>query len=370
MSVSATNLLRLLCVSAAIMLAAAALTFVVDPLQLFRPARLVQPMYSNDVRMQNAGLIRSQQFDTVLMGTSLAIHFRQSDIDKVLGGRALKLAMQGSNSHEQAFVLEQALSEGQPKRVIWEMDDWIFCDAPEIRSDIYLPAGLYRREPRAVAGYLFSAEMARESILMVLHSVPWLAAVTNRLAKFSVEDADDINTLPRNASVPALYNAQAALAGFARITSKSRAKYLAEGYGYESEVRNFERDTVELIARHPDVTFDIYLPPYSILQWVAMRDAAPEALKIVYALTARIAQRLVRFHNVRLFDFRAVAAITHNLGNYSDVIHHSPEIDLQILAMLSRGEHVIDPAAPLASLQELKAQVGSYRVTTSGAAGQ
>ena len=38
-------------------------------------------------RMQDAGLIRSQQFDTVFMGTSLAIHFRQSDIDRLLGGQ-------------------------------------------------------------------------------------------------------------------------------------------------------------------------------------------------------------------------------------------------------------------------------------------
>ena len=39
------------------------------------------------------------------MGTSLAIHFRQSDIDRVLGVHSLKLAMTGSNSHEQSFVL-------------------------------------------------------------------------------------------------------------------------------------------------------------------------------------------------------------------------------------------------------------------------
>ena len=38
-----------------IMLAAAALNFVVDPLQLFRPARAVRAMYSQDSRMQNAG---------------------------------------------------------------------------------------------------------------------------------------------------------------------------------------------------------------------------------------------------------------------------------------------------------------------------
>src|SRR6201994_2722648 len=84
------NLLRLLCASAAIIAAAATLNFIVDPLQLFRPARLFAAGYSLDNRMQNAGLIRSQQYDTVFMGTSLAIHFRQSDIDRILGVRSLK----------------------------------------------------------------------------------------------------------------------------------------------------------------------------------------------------------------------------------------------------------------------------------------
>ena len=82
-----------------------ALTYLVDPLQLFRPSRLVPPAYSEDTRMQNAGLLRSQSFDTAFMGTSMAIHFPQSDIDRVLGVRSLKLAMTGSNSRQQGFVL-------------------------------------------------------------------------------------------------------------------------------------------------------------------------------------------------------------------------------------------------------------------------
>ncbi len=89
-------LIRFLGASAAIILMAATLNFVVDPLQLFRPSRLFPAMYSADTRMQDAGLIQSQPFDTALMGTSLAIHFRQSDIDRILGGRSLKLSMTGS----------------------------------------------------------------------------------------------------------------------------------------------------------------------------------------------------------------------------------------------------------------------------------
>ena len=362
MSVWATNLLRLLGASAALLLAAAMLNFAVDPLQLFRAATLSPPMYSDDVRMQNAGLIRSQPFDTLFMGTSLAIHFRQSDIDRTLGGRSLKLTMQGSSSHEQAFVLEEALKQRGTKRVVWQMDDWIFVDAPEIESDVYLPAGLYRRDAKGVAGYLFSGAMARESALMLLRAIPAVTPVIDRFAKFSIGDVDDINTLARDADVGSEYNAAKAMAAFAHITDPARAGYLGEGYGHDPEVRNFERDAIGLIERHPEVQFDIYFPPYSILQFVAMRDASPQTLGIVYGVTAHIAKRLVQYPNVRLFDFRGIKAITHDLDNYGDVIHHSPAIDLKVLQMLANGEHRVDPAEPTASLDELKAQVEAYRV--------
>ncbi|HEV7411548.1 MAG TPA: hypothetical protein VGO01_23955, partial [Bradyrhizobium sp.] len=143
MNAALKNLLRLLCASAAIIAAAVALNFIVDPLQLFRPARFAAG-YSLDNRMQDAGLIRSQDFDTVFMGTSLAIHFRQSDIDRILGVKSVKLSMTGSNSVEQSFVIAAAL-ERHPKRVIWQMDDWIFRDAPDIDADVYIPADFYRR---------------------------------------------------------------------------------------------------------------------------------------------------------------------------------------------------------------------------------
>src|SRR6266481_433387 len=150
MSASAKCLIQFLSAAVAIILLAAALNFVVDPLQLFRPARLFAAMYSPDSRMQDAGLIRSQDFDTVYMGTSLAIHFRQSDIDRVIGGRSLKLSMTGSNSKEQSFVLSAAL-ERHPKRVIWQVDDWIFRAAPDVDANVYLPADLYRRNATGIA---------------------------------------------------------------------------------------------------------------------------------------------------------------------------------------------------------------------------
>lgn len=370
MSTSAKNLLRFLCASAGFILMAAALTFVVDPLQLFRPARIFAAMYSPDSRMQDAGLIRSQEFDAVFMGTSLAIHFRQSDIDRVLGVRSLKLAMAGSNSHEQSFVLAAALDR-HPKRVIWQVDDWIFCDAPDIDSDIYFPADLYRRNAKGIAGYLLSGAMARESTWILARSIPPLGPLVARLTtsvafKFPISRPDDINTLGPEFDVSAAYNAKQAAASFASITDPARRRFLAEGYGYDAMVRNFERDAVGLIEKHPDVKFDIYFPPYSILQWVAMREASPATLKIVYDFTAYISRRLAQFPNASLHDFRAAEATTHDLNNYSDVIHHSPAVDLHVLSWLAEGKYVIDREAPTASLDRLKAQVEDYRIGDVG----
>lgn len=360
------NLLKFLGASALVMLMAAALNFVVDPLQLFRPSRAFPAMYSADTRMQDAGLIQSQPFDTAFMGTSLAIHFRQRDIDRILGGRSLKLSMTGSNSREQSFVLDAAMAR-HPKRVVWQLDDWIFHDAPEPESDVYLPAALYRRSIKGLAGYLFSGQMARESLWILARSLPPLEPVVARLTsdlafKFPIADVDDINSLPPDYDVAGNYNAKKAFAAFRHITDPVRSRYLADGYDYDAMVRAFDRDAIGLISKHPDVTFDIYFPPYSILQFVAMRDVTPSTLKTVYDFTAYAFPRLLALPNVRLYDFRAVKEVTHELGNYGDVIHHSPAVDLMVLQWLAEGKYRVEPSTPVTSLERLKSQVETYRL--------
>ena len=44
------------------------------------------------------------------------------------------------------------------------------------------------------------------------------------------------------------------------------------------------------------------------------------------------------------------------------MIHHSPAIDLKVLSLLAERKYVVDPDAPLASLEQLKAQVEAYRL--------
>jgi hypothetical protein len=210
--------------------------------------------------------------------------------------------------------------------------------------------------------------MARESLWMLARSVkPFEKTVarltTGVLFKFPIADADDINILAPSFDVAGFYNARKSMAAFVRIIDPVRSAYLAEGYDYEAMVRIFESDAIGLIEKNPDVKFDIYFPPYSILQFVAMRDASPATLKVVYDFTAYAFPRLTKFPNVSLHDFREAKEITHDLGNYGDVIHHSPAIDLKVLSLISERKYVVDPKAPLASLERLKAQIEVYRMS-------
>ena len=293
--------------------------------------------------------------------------FVRDDIDRILGVKSLKLAMSGSSSREQTFVLAAAMARG-PKRVIWEVDDWIFHDTPDIDANPHLPADLYRGNAKGIASYLLSGAMARESLWMAARSIPLLGPVLVRLTsealfKFPLSRVDDINTLQASDDVGSIYNARRAIAAFRYITDPVRSKYLLDDTDYDMKVRVFERDAIGLISANPDVAFDIYLPPYSILQWVALRETSPETLQSVYAFSDYFCRRLVDFRNVRLFDFRSLSEVTHDLNNYSDVIHHSPDIDIKILAWLARGQHRVDRAQPTAHLDQLKAQVEVYRFT-------
>src|SRR6201992_1383133 len=358
---SIKDIFRFFAVSLSIMLVVAGLNYIVDPLQIFRRAPRLTAMYSKHSRLQNAGLIRSERFDTLFMGTSLAIHFRQSDIDRVLGVKSLKLAMSGSSSREQVFVLDSALAR-KPKRVIWEVDDWIFHDAPDIDANTHLPADLYRGNAKGIASYLLSGAMAREALWIAARSIPPMESIvalltSETLFKFPLSRADDINTLQPGDDVGTMYHAERAMAAFRYITDPVRSRYLKDDTDYDMKVRMFERDAGGLIRATPGVTFDIYLPPYSILQWVALRETSPETLQSVYAFSSYFCRRLMEFPNVRLFDFRAVKDVTHDLNNYSDVIHHSPDIDLKVLDWLASGQFRADRAQPTFYLHQPKAQV-------------
>ncbi len=338
----------------------AALNCAIDPLQIFHRALFYPARYSSDPRIQDAGLIHSQNFDTVFMGTSLGIHFRQSEIDEHIGGKSVKLAMSGGTSKEQNLVLNAALRR-LPKRVVWQMDDYMFRNSEDVEA--YLKTDLYRTNFKGIVGYLFSPETSRESVWILFRLLRPLQVVARDLVrlgylKFDQTEVNELNTFPPAMANPA-FNAAHAKEAF-RISLRSPTE-VSDGFDYGSMVRNFDRDAIALIKKNPDTAFVVYFPPYSILHFVAMREVAPEALEAIYKFSAYQLEQLSQLSNVALYDFRDIEEITHNLDNYRDTVHPWTTVDNQILAFIASGEHRVNPARPTAAIDNLKKQVERYR---------
>ena len=333
----ANDLTRLLLATAAFCAAIASFNFVMDPLQIFHVPWLTVSRYSSNPRIGDAGLIRSQEFDTVFMGTSYSFQFRQEEIDESLGGRSLKLAISGGTSKEQNVVLSAALAR-QPKRIIWQIDDYMFRDSGDV--DDHMPADLYRMNPKGIVQYLFSFGTSRESIWILLRTWKPLEKVANQLVVFGYltfyqTDARELNTFPSGIDPSSVFNREQALKAYEQ--SLKVPATLSQGFDYVSMVSNFNRDALDLIRRNPDVRFVVYFPPSSILHWVAMREAAPNALQEVYNFSRYQLEHLLSLPNVAIHDFRDAEDITHDLNNYRDTIHHSLEVNRKILASIARA---------------------------------
>ena len=193
------SLPRFLSAVALVILSAVALNYVVDPLQLFRPGSrfrcdvfVGQPLAGRRTDPQPA--VRRRLHGHLACASLPPERYRPAS------RRPLAEADDdGFQFQEQGFVLAAAL-ERHPGRVIWQMDDWIFRDAPEIDADRSFPADLYRRNARGIASYLFGGAMARESLWILARSIaplrPLVARLTNGVMfTFSIPDVDDINVL-------------------------------------------------------------------------------------------------------------------------------------------------------------------------------
>jgi hypothetical protein len=343
-------------------MAIAAINVAVDPLQIFHAA-FGQAYYTTNERLQDAGLIRSQDFDTVFIGTSIGLHVRPSSIDRILGGRAVKLAGAGLSSKEQRFILDAALAAKHPKRVIWQMDDFAFRQAPDVDAADYFPADLYRMNAKGVAGYLLDPAMLRESIGIVARRATKLDRIMTRLTwigylQFGEDNLDDLNTIPAYALTQ--FGRDRALTWF-HYFQEHPAK-AAIGYDQATIESSFQRDAIDLIQAHPDVTFVIFFPPYSILNYISLRELAPHDFKALFPINTYLVQQLARLPNVKLFDFRSAKNITHDLANFADLVHHSPGIDELLFEYLRDGVFAIDKQNPDKMLNVLREQIDVYRI--------
>ena len=318
----------------------------VDPFQHFRTASRYPPRYYASLhRFIVPGIVRNAAYDTLLTGSSIVENTRNATIGANCGGTGLNAAMPALTGYEQGLVLRTAFATHTLKRAIVVVDFTGYNGAPDARHPLAgpLPSYLYDANPLNDAPYLLSWGVLVKSWRIVEgdtserfrsdSDAPWWWADQKRFARSEVVRTLDPRDLNRQFPQLALDLAQ------------MRA--------------SFERNLLPVMAAHPETEFDVVWPPYSVVVWgdyVQRRqlDTTLAFKQFVFAATRDL-------QNVRIVDLQSVAAVTHDLDNYTDLYHFSPAINEWLIAEACTDGHRVRTDGDVDALdRDLRAQARAF----------
>ncbi|MBW4840414.1 MAG: copper amine oxidase N-terminal domain-containing protein [Paenibacillaceae bacterium] len=324
--------------------------YAVDPLQLYRKASY-SPLFTKQQRYQNPGLAKSYAYDTIILGSSMTENFVPSEVGELLGGKVMKLSMEGSTAKEQRMIADVAVGTGQVKKVLWGIDYFSFRDNA-VRDEANFPFYLYDDKVWNDYKYLLNVSDVKHALGALL------------LPKDQMPQLRNLDLL-NNWDASANYGPAQVYAKWqeARLSEQLTADYEP---ALEVVKQNFEENTMSFIEAHPDIEFIIYYPPYSVLRQQMWYSLNPERFDNQLEMKKYMYERFSAYDNVRVYDFQSDSTITYDLDEYKDLSHHSAAINRRIVEEIADGTHQVTAANVELNNRLLQEQVQSLVINEDG----
>ena len=312
-----------LVIAAELFLAAAAVWFF-DPFYQYHPPFFGVEAVLNDRDNQMPGTVRNFDYDSVLIGSSVAENCDSSFLDETYGCRTLKVIRASGSLADLLYYLEMACQEHRLRNVFWCMDILALDSSTKVTYyDGNTPLYLHTKTVLDDIPYLFNKEILLEKIPAAL------------ACSYS-----GINTGGNayNWAEGKVFGASGAMAAYDRNSVKLDG--LAEPKDF-SEQKQLIIDNIAMldaqIDAHPETTFRFFFPPYSLLWWdcaYVNGDLEERLFVLEETLPALLAHE-----NVEVYYFQDEEDIVCNLDYYMDMIHYSPDINQVMLERMAAGKN-------------------------------
>ncbi len=298
----------LLCVSAAIV-------WRVDPCFYYRMPTDRKPVFFNE-RYQTAGIIRNCPADTVLLGSSMAANYVGSEVGTVFGGTGLRLTIPDGYFSEFDQAMGLLMRKNPPKRVLFAVDTNILTRSPDGATGA-MPGYLYDKSGLNDVKYLLNKDALYYSLYaMMCHR--WGQGQTLDEG-FGWNDTVWWNHMEALAEYKRPDIVETAMAADALLADTAENLAVVAGWA----------------EAYPEVEFDLFLSPYSILYWDKIsRMGETEA---VFAALELACETLLPYENVTLHGLLFDREIIEQLDYYCDYVHHSAEAGSLVLGKIAAG---------------------------------
>lgn len=305
----------------------AAATIYIDPLFHYHaPLREYSYPLDNE-RYQNDGIMRNFEYDGIITGTSMAANFMKSQADEVFEADFVKTVYVGGYYKEINDSLQRAYDSGKQIRyVIRTLDTtYLIGDKDNYREDFDCPVYLYNDSMFDDLNYVLNKSIFLEHTCRVIEYTSAGNATT------SFDEYSNWNDTRE-------FGAEAVMRSY---TLNERAK---DAWVINDDIKamvlgNICQNVTYLAGQHPETTFYLFFPPYSICQWNIM-DSNGQVDLLIDAQQIAI-EEMLKIPNIRLFAFDTNFEMVCDLENYSDTTHYGEWINSRILEWMGNDEYLL-----------------------------
>ncbi len=305
-----------------------ALVIYVDPFFHYHAPLPNFPYVIDNQLSQNPGMASNMIYDSCIIGSSMTVNFHTDDFKELMGLDTLKLSYSGAYPKDDYNILSIVYDEDtlarktkDVKAVFLGLDiTTLTADTEEIKYP--LPMYLYDKNPVNDVEYLWNKDVLLEYIFR-----PFIQQQPSNLSEiYASWWTDDY------------YNIQWVMQGYEapEPVSEEMDKELL----IPQTKQNLDVNIIPFIKEHPETTFYIFMPPYSILYWNnVITENQLEATMNQYQFAANT---LLSYDNVRLFYFQNMEDVVTDLNNYADYTHYKPEINRYMTECFATGDHEVE----------------------------
>lgn len=303
---------------------------IIDPFQIYHRATSFTPPITNGTQNYfNAGIAKSYDYDSVIIGSSMTENFTPSQLDELLGGHFIKLPINGGSSFNHKQMMDLAFGTHEIRTIFYGLDIEAlthFYKTPKCE----MPEYLYDDNLFNDTQYWFNKSVLASYIPKCLRTL----GRPDESQRDTMYNWGDLYEYGRVATLRSV-----------EITDKEvpQAPLQEDPVLGQQYLLNIRHNFLPYIEGHPDTEFIFFFPPYSLVRWYELYQQGLFHEFLVQK--EAIVKSLLPYENVRIYDYQARLDWITDLNNYIDPGHYGPWINDEIVRLVAADQGRITTVA-------------------------
>lgn len=324
----------------------------IDPFEIYHRALCHIPPIENRTQIySNAGIAKSYDYDSVIIGSSMTENFTPSQLARELGGSFVKLPVNAGSPFNHRQMMEMAFGTHEVRRVVYGVDIELFTY-------------FYKTPKCEMPDYLYDDSLLNDTAYWFNRSV-LLTYIPACLRTLGQSDPGLRDTMYSWGDMYS-YGREAALRGTELVAGEVPQRDAGAPIALSQQtLLNAKYNILPFVTAHPETEFLFFFPPYSLVRWYNFYREGE--MEYHLAQKAALVEALLPYKNVKIYDFQAQTDWILNLNNYIDASHYGPWINDAMVEHIARdacrvtdAEAVLENNAVIRGLVEGVAAGGAW----------